>query len=148
MLYVPVSCMSVLGCPKAHGSCKLMGFAMQQHPHASSIPRTHAECAPGAGHQLFIYLGRMHACVLRKARIDEPPRMRAQLVRSLFSAVMCGALARAQKVQRLFGPLRLWPAYAVRGFPGAASMVFYYQAIAMLPLSDAVRGPCLQTPSL
>ena len=67
--------------------------------------------------------------------------MCAQLFRSLFSAVMCGALARAQKVQRLFGPLRLWPAYAVRGFPGAASMVFYYQAIAMLPLSDAVRCP-------
>lgn len=83
----------------------------------------------------------MHACLLRKSRFDKHPCMRAQLFRSLFSAVMCGALARAQKVQRLFGPLRLWPAYAVRGFPGAASMVFYYQAIAMLPLSDAVRCP-------
>lgn len=83
----------------------------------------------------------MYACLLRKAWADELLRKRAQLFRSLFSAVMCGALARAQKVQRLFGPLRLWPAYAVRGFPGAASMVFYYQAIAMLPLSDAVRCP-------
>ncbi|KAK9826826.1 hypothetical protein WJX81_004641 [Elliptochloris bilobata] len=60
------------------------------------------------------------------------------LFRSLFSAVLCGVLARAQRIPLLFGPRRLWPAYAVRGFPGAASMVFYYQAIAMLPLSDAM----------
>ena len=79
--------------------------------------------------------------MLRTAHADEPACMRAQLFRSLFSAAMCGALARAQKVQRLFGPPRLWPAYAVRGLLGAASMVFYYQAIAMLPLSDAVRCP-------
>ena len=61
------------------------------------------------------------------------------LFRSLFSAAMCWALARAQRVPHMFGPMRLWPAYAFRGIPGAASMVFYYQAIAMLPLSDAVR---------
>lgn len=65
---------------------------------------------------------------------------RVQLFRSAFSAAMCGALARAQGVPRMFGPARLWPIYAVRGIPGAASMVFYYQSIAMLPLSDAVRG--------
>lgn len=64
---------------------------------------------------------------------------RAQLFRSAFSAAMCGALASVQSVPRVFGPVRLWPIYAVRGIPGAASMVFYYQAIAMLPLSDAVR---------
>jgi hypothetical protein len=29
---------------------------------------------------------------------------------------------------------------AVRGVPGAASMVFYYEAIATMSLSDAVRG--------
>lgn len=62
-----------------------------------------------------------------------------QLFRSLFSAVLCCAIACMQRVPRLLGPLRFWPAYAVRGFPGAASMVFYYQAIEMLPLSDAVR---------
>ena len=118
----------------------LTGFAMQQHARASSLPRMHAECAPVPGQLLFIFLSGMHACLLRKARFNET-RACAQLFRSLFSAVMCGALARAQKVPRLFGPLRLWPAYAVRGFPGAASMVFYYQAIAMLPLSDAVRCP-------
>ena len=85
-----------------------------------------------------------HACLPAAhsaRRTMKAPCARAQLFRSLFSAVMCGALARAQRVRRLFGPLRLWPAYAVRGFPGAASMVFYYQAIAMLPLSDAVRCP-------
>ena len=95
---------------------------------------------PSQVNRCFIFLRGMHACLLRKARFNET-RACAQLFRSLFSAVMCGALARAQKVPRLFGPLRLWPAYAVRGFPGAASMVFYYQAIAMLPLSDAVRSP-------
>ena len=86
----------------------------------------------------------MRATVLLTQRtvcFDEAPCMRAQLFRSLFSAAACSALARAQRVQRPFGPSRLWPAYAVRGFLGAASMVFYYQAIAMLPLSDAVRCP-------
>jgi len=42
---------------------------------------------------------------------------------------------------------------AVRGVPGAASMVFYYEAIATMSLSDAVRveatapgkGACLHT---
>jgi len=41
----------------------------------------------------------------------------------------------------------------VRGVPGAASMVFYYEAIATMSLSDAVRveatapgkGACLHT---
>ncbi len=28
----------------------------------------------------------------------------------------------------------------MRGVPGAASMVFYYEAIATMSLSDAVRG--------
>ena len=60
---------------------------------------------------------------------------------------MCGALASAQGVPRMFGPVRLWPIYAVRGIPGAASMVFYYQAIAMLPLSDAVRDVVIRLSS-
>lgn len=60
------------------------------------------------------------------------------MIRSLISLLLSFLLAQAQGLEAGFGTRRLWPFLAARGLTGAASMTLYYEAIARMPLADAV----------
>jgi hypothetical protein len=60
-------------------------------------------------------------------------------VRSACCFLLSLPVACAQGLKSWYGPRRLWPFLATRGFVGAASMVLYYEAIDRMPLADAVR---------
>ena len=66
--------------------------------------------------------------------------LHAQLIRSGISFTLCAAAAKAQGLPSLMGTRALWPLLCVRGFVGAASMTFYYEAINRMPLADVVRS--------
>ena len=62
-----------------------------------------------------------------------------QMIRSLASFLLSVTVAQAQGLKTWFGSRKYWPYFAARGFVGAASMTLYYEAIARMPLADAVR---------
>ena len=62
-----------------------------------------------------------------------------QMIRSLASFLLSVTVAQAQGLKTWFGSRKYWPYFAARGFTGAASMTLYYEAIARMPLADAVR---------
>lgn len=77
------------------------------------------------------------------------PRARAQLCRSLVSALLCWFCARLQRVTSVFGPVRWWPAYAgARGAPGPGvtmcATLWHVCRVCLPPLQAFVkrRGWC------
>ena len=74
-----------------------------------------------------------------------------QMIRSLASFLLSVTVAQVQGLDTWFGSRKYWPYFAARGFAGAASMTLYYEAIARMPLADAVRhcqARCLTVTSL
>ena len=72
-------------------------------------------------------------------RAAQSAHLLMQMIRSLASFLLSVTVAQAQGLQTWFGSRKYWPYFAARGFTGAASMTLYYEAIARMPLADAVR---------
>ena len=62
-----------------------------------------------------------------------------QMVRSMLSWAATDILARAKRIEPLYGHTQHYPILAVRGFTGAAAMTLYYEAFERLELSEGVR---------